>query len=191
MLAQGYAVKRALDPTSPGGVNFKNAFAPSDSQTPLQFLYEAANCRFFYTPEMITSAELTWRYAVNATWTDPATYCVEGSMVPVNTSRTVDPAFQNLPVANTGSSGTNETDGTDDNDGTDGTDGTDGSNGSNGDSGDNANNGTSGDDGNSGSANATSSNADDKKNAARGVVEHSNLQVAGLLAALSIMMLCL
>lgn len=191
MLAQGYAVKRALDPTSPGGVNFKNAFAPSDSQTPLQFLYEAANCRFFYTPEMITSAELTWRYAVNATWTDPATYCVEGSMVPVNTSRTVDPAFQNLPVANTGSSGTNGTDGTDDNDGTDGTDGTDGSNGSNGDSGDNANNGTSGDDGNSGSANATSSNADDKKNAARGVVEHSNLQVAGLLAALSIMMLCL
>ncbi|KAI1091501.1 hypothetical protein F5B19DRAFT_483898 [Rostrohypoxylon terebratum] len=179
VLAQGYAVRRALDPTSPGSVNFKNAFAPSDSQTPLQFLYEAANCRFFYTPEMITSAELTWQYAVNATWTDPATYCVEGSMVPVKTSRTVDPAFQSLSVANTGSNGT---------DGTDGGDSTDGSNGSNGDS---ANNGTNGDGGNSGSANTTSSNADDKKSVARGVVEHNNLQAAGLLAALSVMVLCL
>ncbi|KAI1210507.1 uncharacterized protein F4807DRAFT_467207 [Annulohypoxylon truncatum] len=175
LLATGYAIQRALTPSAPGGVNFKNAFAPSDAQTPLQFLYEPANCRFFYTADMVTSAEAAWKYAVDATWTDPGRYCVEGSVVPVNTSKAVDPAFEKLPVAGAaGSTGTN---------GTGGTNGTDGANGDT--------SGTSGDDGGSGGANATSGNADDKKNAAEGVFGHYSLQTAGLLAALSIMMLYL
>ncbi|KAI1460941.1 hypothetical protein F4805DRAFT_478030 [Annulohypoxylon moriforme] len=188
VLAQGYAVKRALSATSPGSVNFKNAFAPSDAATPLQFLYEPANCRFFYTPEMVTSAELTWRYAVNATWGDPATYCVEGSMVPVNTSKAVDPAFQNVAAGNSGDAG-GSTNGAN---GTDGTAGTDGAgNGGDTNNGDGTNNGTSGDDGNAGGANATDGNSDDKKNAAGGGVEQNILHTVGLLAALSVMMSCL
>ncbi|KAL7623818.1 hypothetical protein AAE478_005374 [Parahypoxylon ruwenzoriense] len=104
VLAQGYAVQRALNPASPGSINFKNAFAPSDSQTPLQFTYEPANCRFFYTPAMVSSAELVWKYAVDATWTDPDIFCVQGSQVPVNTSKAVDPAFQ---IMNSGAKGGN------------------------------------------------------------------------------------
>ncbi|KAI2462865.1 hypothetical protein F4781DRAFT_418581 [Annulohypoxylon bovei var. microspora] len=176
VIAQGYAVKRALSQDSPGSINFKNAFAPSDSQTPLQFLYEAANCRFFYTPEMITSAELTWQYAVNATWTDPATYCVQGSMVPVNMSKAVDPAFENVPTGNTGNNGTS---------------GTNGSDGANGDNGNNANNGTDATNGGDGSTgtNGAGDNNSDKKNAAERIFEQNSLQAAGLLAALSTVML--
>ncbi|KAI1107423.1 hypothetical protein F4804DRAFT_352294 [Jackrogersella minutella] len=113
VLAQGYAVKRASSPDL-AGINFQNAFAPYDSQTPLQFLYEAANCRFFYTPQMITSAELAWKYAVNATWTDPATYCVEGSIVPVNTSKAVDPAFQTMTNGTDANNKTNDSGGSND-----------------------------------------------------------------------------
>lgn len=95
VLAEGYAVQRAADPvSSPGSINFRNAFAPSDSKTPLQFLYEPANCRFFYTPQMINTPELVWKYAVNATWTDPARFCVQGSRVQANATKILDPAFQ-------------------------------------------------------------------------------------------------
>ncbi|KAI1781219.1 hypothetical protein F4818DRAFT_398389 [Hypoxylon cercidicola] len=95
VLAEGYAIRRATDPVgSPGTINFRNAFAPSDSKTPLQFLYEPANCRFFYTPQMIKSPELVWKYAVNAKWTDPARFCVQGSRVQANTTKVLDPAFQ-------------------------------------------------------------------------------------------------
>ncbi|KAI0130801.1 hypothetical protein F4814DRAFT_456784 [Daldinia grandis] len=93
VLAEAYAVRRAADPNSPGGVNFKNNFAPSDSKTPLQFLYEPANCRFFYTPDMISNPEPVWEYAVAASWTDPGKYCVRGSRVAVDGPRPLDPAF--------------------------------------------------------------------------------------------------
>ncbi|KAI0843520.1 hypothetical protein F5Y06DRAFT_302667 [Hypoxylon sp. FL0890] len=110
LLAEGYAVKRLMS-SDAGTINFKNNFAPSDSQTPLQFTYEAANCRFFYTTEMITSPELVWQYAVNATWTDPSKYCVEGSIVPVNTSKALDPAFATEDTGTQGGNGTQGTDG--------------------------------------------------------------------------------
>lgn len=45
---------------------------------PLQFLYEAANCRIFYTPQTWYNYSALWRYAADAIWTDPA-LCVQGS----------------------------------------------------------------------------------------------------------------
>ncbi|KAI1496509.1 peptidase S41 family protein [Biscogniauxia marginata] len=104
VLADGYVLKRGIDPVNAGAINGKNAFSPSDSQTPLQFLYEPANCRFFYTAEMLSKPELVWQRTVDATWTDPGLYCVQGSQVDANQSKTVDPLFQfdanNTRIAN-------------------------------------------------------------------------------------------
>lgn len=44
---------------------------------PLQFLYEAANCRIFYTPQTWYNYSALWRYAADAIWTHPA-LCVNG-----------------------------------------------------------------------------------------------------------------
>ena len=49
LLADAYALQRLTVATSPGAVNGKNAFSATDSQTPLQFLMQPANCRIFYT----------------------------------------------------------------------------------------------------------------------------------------------
>lgn len=46
--------------------------------TPLQFVYEAASCRIFYTKETVYNFGNLWRYAANAIWTKPA-LCVQGS----------------------------------------------------------------------------------------------------------------
>lgn len=116
MLAEGYAIQRSANPvTSPGSINFRNAFAPSDSKTPLQFLYEPANCRFFYTPQMINTPELVWKYAVGATWTDAAHFCVQGSRVQANTTRGLDPAFRAKNNGAEGNDGSTQTEGSEDN----------------------------------------------------------------------------
>lgn len=99
LLADGYAIRRAMDPANAGGsVNGKNAFGKADARTPFQFLYEPANCRFFYTAEMLDRPEAAWQRAVDAAWTDPARFCVQGSRVAAannNTaSQAVDPLFE-------------------------------------------------------------------------------------------------
>lgn len=50
-----------------------------DENVPLQFLYEAANCRIFYTPQTWYNYSALWRYAADAIWIDPA-LCVQGSV---------------------------------------------------------------------------------------------------------------
>ena len=95
-LADGYAIRRAADPALAGSVNGKNAFGMADASTPLQFLYEPANCRFFATADMLGGAEAAWRRAVDATWTDPAQFCAPGSRKPLEDEeerRTLDPLF--------------------------------------------------------------------------------------------------
>ncbi|KAK5652880.1 hypothetical protein OQA88_9546 [Cercophora sp. LCS_1] len=84
ILDEGYALTRAANPARPGAVNGKNAFMRADAETPLQFLYQPANCRFFYTKEMLFGPVEVWKRAVDSTWTDPAKFCVEGSRVAVN-----------------------------------------------------------------------------------------------------------
>ena len=50
-------------------VNFQNNIRKGDaSATPLMYVYEAANCRFFYTPQMITNQSLVWKMAYDVMW---------------------------------------------------------------------------------------------------------------------------
>ncbi len=81
ILDEGYALRRAANPVRPGAVNGKNAFMRADAETPLQFLYQPANCRFFYTKDMLYAPAEVWKRAVDATWTDPQAFCVEDSIV--------------------------------------------------------------------------------------------------------------
>lgn len=59
-------------------VNIRNNIRKGDkSLTPLQFVYEAADCRLFYTAEQIVNQALVWKAAYNSYWGDGA--CVKGS----------------------------------------------------------------------------------------------------------------
>jgi hypothetical protein len=46
--------------------------------TPLQFAYEAADCRIFYTPQTVYNYTALWQYAADAIWNKPS-LCVPGS----------------------------------------------------------------------------------------------------------------
>lgn len=83
VLAEGYALDRAATAGSAGAVNGKNAFSHMDTTTPLQFLNQPSQCRFFYTKEMIRGPEATWKRAVDAAFNDPNQFCVEGSQMPL------------------------------------------------------------------------------------------------------------
>lgn len=69
--------------------NFLNNIRRGDtSVTPLQFVYEAADCRFFYTAEMLSNVSTIWTRVANMAfgtslsaqqdWTNNP-YCVRGS----------------------------------------------------------------------------------------------------------------
>jgi hypothetical protein len=45
---------------------------------PLQFAYEAADCRIFYTPQTVYNYTRLWQYAADAIWSK-ASLCVQGS----------------------------------------------------------------------------------------------------------------
>ena len=49
-----------------GGVNFRNAYREGNDVTPLQFVYEAADCRLFYTAENYIRPATSWLAAANA-----------------------------------------------------------------------------------------------------------------------------
>jgi hypothetical protein len=81
-------LERASSPAQAGSVNFRNNIRIGDeSVTPLQFVYEAADCRIWYTPEMIYDPTSLWSrvasiaFASNYTYGTPYTspYCVHGS----------------------------------------------------------------------------------------------------------------
>ena len=58
-------------------MNAKN-MVRKDSSVPLQFIYEAADCRVFFTPDMLTNMSVLWSKAADAIWQD-STLCVDGS----------------------------------------------------------------------------------------------------------------
>lgn len=93
IIAEGYALLRAAQPGAAGAVNGKNAFSHTDAQTPLQFLYEPANCKFFYTKEMIMGPEATWKRTADAAFNNPDEFCVEGSQAPLMGVQTPSQAF--------------------------------------------------------------------------------------------------
>ncbi|EKV10044.1 Peptidase S41 family protein [Penicillium digitatum] len=60
-----------------GNLNLRNEYDPEDGQTPLQFVYEAAECRLFYTLENYLERETVWQAAAKAMF--GSGQCVEGS----------------------------------------------------------------------------------------------------------------
>lgn len=63
--------------TSSLGVNLRNAYQEGNDELPLQFQYQAADCRLFYTKENYAQPETQWRDASKAIWGGGS--CVEGS----------------------------------------------------------------------------------------------------------------
>ncbi|KAJ5663136.1 Interphotoreceptor retinol-binding [Penicillium longicatenatum] len=60
-----------------GNLNLRNEYDPGDDETPLQFVYEAAECRLFYTLENYLQQETIWQAAAKAMF---GTFgCVNGS----------------------------------------------------------------------------------------------------------------
>ncbi|KAH8659319.1 hypothetical protein BGZ60DRAFT_456892 [Tricladium varicosporioides] len=50
-----------------------------DQTIPLQFAYEAADCRIWYTPQTVYNYTALWQYAADAIWGTNKMLCVEGS----------------------------------------------------------------------------------------------------------------
>ncbi|KGQ08056.1 hypothetical protein BBAD15_g6654 [Beauveria bassiana D1-5] len=66
------------DPANGGSVNVRNAYSGDDPNGfPLHFKYEAANCRLFYTREMVLDVAESWRQAANIAFRNGT--CVSGS----------------------------------------------------------------------------------------------------------------
>lgn len=63
---------------SPPGVNVRDGLRQNDtSGVALQFVYEEANCRIYYTPEMTVDATAVWKAAADAQWGSSGN-CVRG-----------------------------------------------------------------------------------------------------------------
>ncbi|KJZ75113.1 hypothetical protein HIM_05599 [Hirsutella minnesotensis 3608] len=63
-----------------GGVNVQNTYTDDDIHGyPVHFRYEAANCKLFYTKQMIVDVTETWRRAADIAWRNGT--CVHGSTV--------------------------------------------------------------------------------------------------------------
>ncbi|KAK9420219.1 putative Peptidase S41 [Seiridium unicorne] len=63
--------------TLSGNLNFRNAYQEENPDHPLQFEYQAADCRLFYTYENIRNPATTWLAASQAIWGNGS--CVPGS----------------------------------------------------------------------------------------------------------------
>ncbi|KAK7952802.1 uncharacterized protein PG986_008530 [Apiospora aurea] len=61
------------------GVNFRDAYGPEDDETPLQFVYEAADCRRFFTVENAMEPASMWVDAARAMFGEEGDLCVSGS----------------------------------------------------------------------------------------------------------------
>ncbi|KAF2492964.1 peptidase S41 family protein, partial [Lophium mytilinum] len=60
-------------------VNLRDNIREGDnSNTPLEFVYEAADCKLFYTPDLFGDVTEVWKAAVDARWSN-GKGCVEGS----------------------------------------------------------------------------------------------------------------
>ncbi|KAI8715137.1 TSPc domain-containing protein [Fusarium sp. LHS14.1] len=60
-----------------GNVNFRNAYQEGEDDLPLQFQYQASDCRLYYTVENVYHPHTIWKAAKEAIW--GAGTCVAGS----------------------------------------------------------------------------------------------------------------
>ncbi|KAL2291764.1 hypothetical protein FJTKL_11958 [Diaporthe vaccinii] len=58
------------------GVNLRDQVR-QDDETPLQFTYEAADCRIFWTPKTIFNYTALWQYAADAIWSNTTLALIE------------------------------------------------------------------------------------------------------------------
>lgn len=63
---QNFSLK--FDAYGESSVNFRNAYAENDGETPLQFVYEAADCRLFLRVENYFRPETRWDDAWKGIW---------------------------------------------------------------------------------------------------------------------------
>ena len=83
------------------GINIRDQVRENDN-TPLQFKYEAADCRIYYTLANVFNMTRLWRDAATAAWDDPS-LCVEGSTgfpTARNTSSTQPPPKRTAQAPN-------------------------------------------------------------------------------------------
>ncbi|RFU81990.1 peptidase s41 family [Trichoderma arundinaceum] len=85
-----------------GQVNFRNAFAPFNDQLPTHFIYQAADCRLFYTPETLSKPETLWVNTANAAWHGGK--CIFTSMprkplIPLKNSTSTEPEPETPPAS--------------------------------------------------------------------------------------------
>jgi hypothetical protein len=66
-----------FDKYGSSGVNFRNAYSAEDENTPLQFVYEPADCRLFFTAETAVRPEMMWKAAAASMFGNSS--CVSGS----------------------------------------------------------------------------------------------------------------
>lgn len=63
-----------------GGVNLKDNLRQNDaSGTPLEFMYEAADCRMFFTAAMVTDVTELWKGVADRMFKNGTDMCVAGS----------------------------------------------------------------------------------------------------------------
>lgn len=67
-----------FDKYGSSGVNFRNAYGRDDYNTPLQFVYEPADCRLFFTAENVVHPETMWRASARVMFDNSS--CVSGSI---------------------------------------------------------------------------------------------------------------
>lgn len=68
-----YSTGSAVYRSYANGLNVRDAVRlGDDSGIALQFKYEEADCRLYYTPEMAVSAAAIWKAAANSQWIDPS-----------------------------------------------------------------------------------------------------------------------
>jgi hypothetical protein len=85
-----------FDPTLGGRMNIKNNFHSSDvNEVPLQFTYEAANCRLFYTPVDVFEIANLWERVANVTWNGGK--CIPGSSINSDNTLPKGP-YDTIPV---------------------------------------------------------------------------------------------
>ncbi|KAF2688720.1 hypothetical protein K458DRAFT_475396 [Lentithecium fluviatile CBS 122367] len=62
------------------GINLRDNIRMNDTTvTPLEFVYEAADCRIFYTADMYRDVTNVWMKTADARWGDSNSVCIEGS----------------------------------------------------------------------------------------------------------------
>lgn len=90
-----YIMALARASNNQASINFRNSIRQGDeSMTPLQYVYEAADCRLFQTAEMLEDEEALWRRVYNAMWEDGG--CVQGPTNHPSAMPGVD--YQNMNV---------------------------------------------------------------------------------------------